>query len=315
MNVPRTSLTLTALAVLAFVIYAALGIYTVPEGHNAVETFGGRITGTVGPGFHHVFPVIEGRTTYNTTKVFEIPLRNLEIYYSPDEKPPEAYVATANGKSIAEIRDNNAQQYTVHQAVIRASTNPEYTQDLHRKYQSMASIARLVSDRGVQAYKDAVRQIDPLKINSQRSIIGTKTKDKLQRTIDEEVGIPEAIHVESVVFLDFNFERGVAAKFEEANQARAGIQAEEFARQKAKISVEKQRLEGQAQAAREAAAAQGRADAIRIEGQALAANPAIIELRKIEAWKHGGAQVPQTLLVPEENGAANVILPLGGTAR
>ena len=271
--------------------------------------------GTVGPGFHHVFPVIEGRTTYNTTKVFEIPLRNLEIYYSPDEKPPEAYVATANGKSIAEIRDNNAQQYTVHQAVIRASTNPEYTQDLHRKYQSMASIARLVSDRGVQAYKDAVRQIDPLKINSQRSIIGTKTRTSSSARSTKRSAYLRPSTWSPWCFWTLTLRGAWRPSLRRPTRLARAYRPRSSRDQKAKISVEKQRLEGQAQAAREAAAAQGRADAIRIEGQALAANPAIIELRKIEAWKHGGAQVPQTLLVPEENGAANVILPLGGTAR
>lgn len=294
-----------------FLTVAATGIYKVPEGTATIETWGGAISDVSQPGFHYAVPLIQSTHPYNTTKVFEVPLEGLNIYYSPDEIERDETDVEGEGPATEDVASDNAQQYTIHTANIRVSIDPEITEVLHRKYQSMDAIQRLVRDRGTEAYKAVVRKIDPLKINAQRELIGPNAKAILQAAIDEEVGQEGAIKIESVVFLDFNFESGVEQAFEAANKERAGVQAEQYKLEKEGIRVQTAAKEGEADAAREKAAALGRAEAIRSEGAALRENPEVLNLRAIEAWKSGGAQVPGTLVVPDGNGATEFLLPLG----
>jgi len=53
------------------------------------------------------------------------------------------------------------------------------------------------------------------------------------------------------------------------------------------------------EAEQKVAEARGTAEAINYEGEALRMNPEVLELRKVEAWDKGGAQVPDTWICSE----------------
>ncbi|MDD9900496.1 MAG: SPFH domain-containing protein [Alphaproteobacteria bacterium] len=316
----------------------ATGCYQTGEGETTLELSGGKVTEENGPGWHALVPIMDSTVTYPTGSVIEVPLTGLEVYYSPDvtatapaeEKTDAAENAEADTTTAAQdnstgestdaeeintqnIADANAQQYTTHKATIRATVNKEHVTAIHGKYHSVEKIQRLLVDMGTEAYKSVVRKIDPLKINTKRDEIGIEATALLQKKLDRETGIPNSIIVSSVAFVDFDFEAGVKSSFETANEERAGIQAEQYKRQKAQIRIQTQSMEGQADAARIIAAAEGRAQAAEKEGQQLRKYPEVLQIRAIEAWEKGGSKVPATYVNSGgDNGKAVVpFLPVG----
>lgn len=294
------------------------GIHTIDQGMAGVITTGGAVQGIAQPGFGLHVPIIQGIKTYNTDKVFEVKLENMEIYYSPDDisqkTTPKNASQSDNEFSTKDIAKQNAQQYTVHNAVVRASMNAKHIEKMHTKYGSMDVIKRFVDDRATEAYKSVVRGIDPLKINSSRDIIGPKTASLLQAKIDEEVGLKDVVRIESVTFLDFSFEKGVKDAFELANKERASIQAEQYALEKESIKVKTARKRGEAASAEKIAKAEGEAQSITIRGEALRKNPNVASLEAIEAWKAGGSQVPQVWVTTQKGqDGAPMMFPLNIT--
>lgn len=313
--------------------------YQTQEGTTTIETSGGSIDEVNNAGWHVRVPVINDQVDYDTGRIFEVPMEKLNIYYSPDEavaqkaveapvEQTKADVDAAKKAKSDEIAKQNAQQYTIHSAVIRATINPTVVDPVskdpavvafHKKYQSMDAIRRLVWDRGTEAYKSVVRKIDPLKINAHRDDVGPSTKDILQARLDAETGIPGGIQVDSVIFVNFHFEQGVENAFEKANEARASVQAEQYALEKESIKVETAAKQGQAKAAAEVAEAEGRAQAIEKEGQALKKFPEVITLRGLQAWEAGGSKVPDTWVTSgsDSNGNGSVVpfIPIGKYAK
>lgn len=278
----------TAGILVATGLVGASTLYNVGEGQRAVVLTGGQVTAVTGPGWHSRVPLYQSYSKYDAGKLSELQLKGLNIYYSPDA---EAHTGPA---TINDTATANAQQYTVHDIAVRFTTNPEHTKLLHGRYQSSHAIESFVRDQIAESYKSVIRKIDPLKINTKRDVVGPETRELAQKRIDAIVGVPGAIKIDSVIFVDFHFEKGVAAAFEKANGERASIQAANYAKERQAVQVESERLAGEAQGARALAVAKANAEVIRLEGEALAKNPSVLQLRWIDAWKDG-AHVPQVV--------------------
>lgn len=307
--------------------YAFLSLSSVGEGQVGIKLTGGQMDDAVNSGWTHVIPIYQGFKIYDADNTTTIELVGQQVYYSPDS-------STNEEKTQADSLSDNSQQYTNHDFTIRFQLDPRAVPALHRRFGSMDAINKLVRDAGIEAYKAVVRKIDPLKINTQREAIGPDVAKLMEAAVSKELGslvvidgygktvidektggplvIQTPIKLSSVRFLDFKFPDGVENAFETANAARAGVQRAEFERRAAEISVETQRLAGEAEGAKALAKATAEATAISVQGKALAANPRVIELRAIEAWKDGGSQVPKTYVSGGPNGSGIVpFLPIG----
>jgi prohibitin 2 len=90
-----------------------------------------------------------------------------------------------------------------------------------------------------------------------------------------------------------------------ADYAKA-IEAKQVAQQRAE-QAKYELQQAQVEAEKKVASAKGEAEAISIRGDALAKNPAVIELELINKWD---GKSPETLVTSGGNGAGSIILPI-----
>lgn len=151
--------------VLLLLLLTALGVYQVEPGEVAVIRTLGKETSQSGPGLHVLIPVIQQKNIVNTSTV-----RRIEVGFRGDQPMPvEAQMLTGDenivdGQMIVQFRISNASKFLFRLA------NPEGS------LRATAEVA-LRSVIGQTTIDDA--------ITKGRGMVQTKTRDLLQRLMDE----------------------------------------------------------------------------------------------------------------------------------
>lgn len=146
----------------------------------------------------------------------------------------------------------------------------------------------IIRNKTQSVVSDIVKNYTPEQCIMLREEIQRKVFDKLNGEVKDRRICVFQVNIRGI-FYDKTYEDKINAK--KLNELEALNQKE----------VTKQLAEKEAQAVKmkniKITEAQGQAEALRIQGEALAENPAVKDLEWIKAWKDGGSQVPNTLII------------------
>ncbi len=266
-------------AVVALGMVFGGGIYTVDESQRAVVTRFGEFNRVADPGPHFKIPLAEQITKY--------PLGII----SDDAAGDELDTLTVDTQRItgAKLRI----QYRL----------PASDVGLRRIYKELGTnFYEVMRTDAVNSFKVAGGKFNSLDIAGKRDELADKTKDRFTAATLAKYGI----EIIDLKVTDVTLTKQYMDAVENAAIEKTRVEQARLIQQKEQITAETMKITavGKANAAIEDA--RGEAEAVRmnaeaeakridLEGAALARNPSVKELRLIEAWKAGGAQVPQVL--------------------
>lgn len=175
----------------------------------------------------------------------------------------------------------------------------------------------LMQTDGVNSFKEVAGKFNSLDIAGKRDELADKTKENLAVAAKNKYGIT----VVDTRLSDINLKPEYMQAVEQAAMAKTLVGKARELQQKEQIDADTARIKaaGVANAAIEAARGEAESTALKataeakridLEGQALARNPQLIELRRVEAWKFGGAQVPQVLTAGGNDGTPKPFMSL-----
>lgn len=245
----------------------------VPAGNVGVvfNVFGGVQDGELGEGFHLVIPVLQSVTGYD--------IRQQELTLSVD---------------------------TADQVTARSSEGLEITVDATILYQPRANeVARLHQDIG-PSYEDV--RIRPEVRSQIRDAIGSYAAADLisvRRTdLQQEVetNLRNALEDDNITILavllrDIRIPSSITNAIEEKQAAEQQVEVEENRRRQAEIAAQRRIIEAQGERDAAIARAEGEAQALSLRGEAIRANPEIIDLEVAQRL----APSISTILLPSDN--------------
>jgi regulator of protease activity HflC (stomatin/prohibitin superfamily) len=165
--------------------------------------------------------------------------------------------------------------------------------DQFEKYPSIVS--RIINPTIQESVKSVTAQFTATDLVQKRQSV----KDAIEALIAERM-TPIGINLDTLNITDFSFSK----EFDLAIEAKVKAEQEAL---RAKEELEKtkivaQQAEAEARGKKAAAIleAEGEAEAIEIRGEALSANPQVLELRRIETWN---GVLPQTLITDGRSGS------------
>lgn len=162
----------------------------------------------------------------------------------------------------------------------------------------------LMQTDGVSAFKVVAGKFNSLDIGGKRELMATQTRERLTSMAKNKYGID----VVDVGITDVNLTAKYMDAVEKAAIEKTLVEQARLVQQKEQINAETARITAQGAANAKIEAARGeaegmtllakaKANTIDLEGQALKRNPELKDLRQIEAWAQGGAQVPGVLVM------------------
>lgn len=267
-----------ATAIVALTGLTLLGTYyTVDEGDRGVIVRMGVVQGTAEPGFHFKTPFI--------TSVYEFPVRNQLVSY-------EGLEAYTTDQQIATIEGINI-SYRI------PATRVE---DVYREFRSPEAVVQHFIGRRVNAELEKVFG----QYTAERSV---RERTQLSADVAKALkAVPEGAPIEvlAIELTSIAYPPEYSAKINERMSAEVEVQRKvqqvrqaEQDRLKAQqeADAEAYRLKSEADAAAHSIRVRGEAEAeaIRLRSNALANNPALIELTKAERWNG----VLPTSMVPD----------------
>lgn len=266
-------------AVGSMIVAALLGLtvifgswYTVTQGELGVIYRNGQIVGTAEPGLHFKMPIIDG--------VEHINLKTMKITY------------------------DNVSAYTSDQQ----TSNSKITVIWHL---DPAQVVKLVSTAGVQYWSTLITPVVPtyyksvINSNDAARIIVSREKIAGQVTVHaSEVLAKRGIILESVQIENVDFSKEYEKAVEQAVQSRALVTKAEQDLARQKINAEQTVVNAKAEADAQIEHARGaseskrltsiaEAEAVRVVGEALAKNPALVAKITAEKWD---GKLPETMV-------------------
>lgn len=243
--------------VLGFVVFFVLYVFfssfgTISAGHRGIMlNFGAVQKEALGEGLYFKTPIVQ--------KVVEMDVRvqKLEI------------TASAASQDLQTVSAQVALNYHVNPAKVT-----ELYQDVGVEYQE-----GIISPALQEAVKSATAQYTAEQLVTKREEVRNKVLDLIKVKIEKRGIIADAFNI-----INFSFSQAFEQAIEAKVTAKQNAQAAENKREQSKAEAE-QKIEvakGDAEAMRLNAVA--RAEAISIEGRALAANQNVVQLREQEKW-------------------------------
>lgn len=261
-----------AMAGLVGLIVLMSSWYTVPEGYVAVLTRNGAVIGEAKPGLNFKVPMIDNAydMSVQTRRV------NFEdvAAYSKDIQQATSYV-------------------TVNSRLDPAFVMKTYT-TVGLNYETV-----LLNARVFKHLKERMGKHNAIDIINNRDLVSNEVEDALREDMAQF-----GIIVEDVQIANIDFSNAYEHAAEEAQVAKAAVTKAQQELEKAKVETQKliatadataksTQLTADAQAYKIKAEATAEAESIRMKGQALQANPLVLELTRIQKWQ---GQVPTTML-------------------
>lgn len=283
---------LTALAVFVAAAAAWMSYYTVDEGERAVVLTFGEISKVTDPGLHFKVPLVQSVSRYST--------RVQKTSFGDSENVLSAY---SNDQQIIES----------YRISITWAYDATKIEDVYRHFgaeRASSVFQNVVSPTVQQSTKAILGQYTAQTIIQQRARLDAEIEERLREQLKAY-----PIHIISIQFEDINF----SATYEDVIEqtARTKMEVEKAENELKRIQVEAQQQVAQAEARNRAiklqadaeayqieTKAKAEAEAIRLRGQALSRNPALVELTIAEKWD---GSVPETVV---QSGDGQSIVPL-----
>jgi len=162
--------------------------------------------------------------------------------------------------------------------------------ELYQQYQG-DPYTSLIEPRVQESIKQIAAQYRAEEMIKNREKIKIEAQERLRDSLDGLIDIRE------LVIENIQLSKELNAEIERKQIAEQQAQAKRY-------ELEKEKVEAEIKIVR----AQAAAEAIKIEGEALKASPAVIELRMVEKWD---GKAPQSVVVGgAQGGGANILLPL-----
>ena len=268
-----------AIALLIMLILLS-SYYTVPAGHVAViRTFGAVGPQYYEPGLHFKVPILQ------TAEDIDTRLDTVEA---------KAGAASFDQQAVT---TQIAMQYSLSPSMVPAMVNNLGTRE---------RLAKAVLANGIQeAVKASTARYTAEKLITERGKVKADMTETLQQLVDqtlESKGLKGLVEIANISITDFDFSeefnKAIESKVrmqQEALQARN--EQDKFKTQAETAAIQK-KLAADAEAYKQRVEAEARALAITKEGEALRANPSVIQLRYAEKWDgvlprfNGGGVIP-----------------------
>lgn len=184
-----------------------------------------------------------------------------------------------------------------------------FSKDLQDVTITLAFQTRITKENATEIYKNfgveymsqaTPKILDALKAETARydaaEIIANRDKIRSEALKAAQERLTSFVDVQDLSIVNVAFS---------ADYAKA-IEAKQVAQQRAE-QAKYELQQAQVEADKKVASAKGEAEAIQIRGDALAKNPAVIELELINKWD---GKSPETLVTSGANGAGSIILPI-----
>ncbi len=247
-----------------FLLVLAAGCTTVPPGHRAVQVYFGDLQpGTLQPGLHSSM----------LTSVIPI---------STQVQATEA---------IASATTNDLQNVTT-KVTLNWSRNSDAVRQQYERYPSLVS--RIINPAIQESVKSVTAQFTATDLVQKRQ----EVKDGIEKLIGERLA-PIGVTIDTLNITDFAF----SAEFNLAIESKVKAEQEALRAkeelEKTKIVAQQAEAEAEGKKAASILEAEGEAKAIAIRGEALRANPQVLELRRIETWN---GVMPTTLVTDSGGG-------------
>lgn len=262
--------------------------YTIDQADFGVVTQNGAFSRVVEPGLHFKIPLIE----------------------SVKSHPAGIITVDTEGKSLNTLTIDSQQ---IDNAKLRIQFMfPKTEEGIKRALkETKGAYLELMQTDGVNSFKEVAGKFNSLDIAGKREELAGKTKDNLAASAMRKYGFT----VIDTRLSDVNLKPEYMQAVEQAAMAKTLVGKARELQQKEQIDAETAKIKAAGIANGAIEAARGEAESISLraaaeakridlEGAALARNPALIELRRVEAWKEGGAQVPQVLTAGGESNKA-----------
>jgi prohibitin 2 len=153
-----------------------------------------------------------------------------------------------------------------------------------REYPNLEQM--VLKPRLVEAIKAATSMYSADELTAQREMV----KESITQTISTALA-PVGIVVDDVSVGNFDFSEAYDRAIEEKIRAREESKRAEEELRKAEAEAKKKIVKATADKQAAILVAEGQAEALRIQGQAIEANPAVVELERINKWNGAPARV------------------------
>lgn len=281
MEIKMTRISWIIVGAIAFLLLL-MSYFTVPAGHVAVV----RTLGTV------------GATVYYPTgrPYFLVPF--FQSYQLVDVRldPVEAKASAASYDQQI-VNTEIAMQYSLNATLVPIMLN---------EIGDRKKIADALIPNGIQeSVKAATAQYTAEDLIRKRGEVKAKMVETLQQQVDgtlAQKGLKGLIQIANVSITDFDFSaefnKSIEAKVRTAQEALQAVNEQQKRKTQAETELIEKKLAADGVAYKVTKEGEARAAAIRIEGEAIKANPLLIELRTREKWDgvlprfSGGGAIP-----------------------
>lgn len=245
----------------------------VPAGNSGVvfNVFGGVQDDELGEGFHIVLPILQQVTLYD--------IRQQELTLSAETGDQ----VTARSSEGLEINVD---------ATILYQVDPRNAARLHQDIGPSYETVRVRPEVRSQI-RDAIGLYAAADlISTLRTDLQLAVEDSLRDALDRD-----NVLVLSVLLRDIRIPTTITTAIEEKQAAEQQVEVEENRRRQAEISAQRRVIEAQGERDAAIARAEGEAEALRLRGEAIRANPEIIDLEVAQRLAPG----IQTIMIPSDN--------------
>lgn len=250
------------------ILLAVIGCTTVPPGHRGVQVYFGDLQDEIlEPGFYtSIFTSVE-----------------------PVSVQVQATEATANATT------HDLQNVTT-QVTLNWARDPL---KVHHQYENYPSIrSRIIAPAIQESTKSVTAKYSATDLVQKRQ----QVKDEIEKLLAERLQ-PIGISVDAMNMTDFSF----SAEFNSSIEAKVKAEQEALRAkeelQKTRIVAQQAEAEAEGKKAAAILKAEGEAQAIEIQGEALRRNPQVLELRRVERWN---GIMPSTLITDGDSALLNI---------
>lgn len=268
-NFPRTARRV-AYGIAAFIALVVLwsSWYTIDQGHRGVLLQNGAFVGVVEPGLHFKLPMFQSVEDISTRQGVTRWSDKSEMQaYSRDQQPASMVVSVNYHVPAGEVSD------------------------LYSRYQNVENMLdRIVRTKAPQAIKTVFGQFDAVSVIQNRAEFNRKVAEAVQASITDGIVVIDGVQVENIDF-SAEYEKAVEARM----TAQVDVQKQQQQLEKEKIIAEialtqatgranSVKAEADANAYKVTVEGNATANAIRARGDAVKANPLLVELTATERW-------------------------------
>jgi len=254
------------------VAFASQAFVVVPAGNVGVvfNTFGGVQERELGEGFHVVLPFLQQVTLYDVRQQ-EITLAR-ETGDQVTARSSEGLEITVDVTILYQVRPEEAA--TLHQDI-----GPSYV-DVRLRPQVRSQVRDVISGFAAADL-----------IATQRAEVAAQIEQRLSSALTSD-----NINVLTVLLRDVRIPEAITQAIEEKQAAEQQVQVEENRRRQAEIAAQRKVVEAEGDRDAAIARAEGESQALKLRGEALRDNPAVIQLEVAQKLAPG----VQTVLLPSD---------------